>query len=62
MIAQVLPTTPNSEQTFVAVNQQRARLRITHATDSLDALGFVLQLGAAVNLPGWVRIPPDQKH
>ncbi|MCB2112601.1 MAG: nuclear transport factor 2 family protein [Parvularculaceae bacterium] len=32
--------------------------RITRAADYLDALGFVLQLGAGVDLPGGVRIGP----
>ena len=33
--------------------------KISRATDSLDALGFVLQLGATVDLPGGVRLPPE---
>lgn len=36
--------------------------KIIRAADSLDALGFILQLGAFVDLPGGVRIPPDQTH
>lgn len=35
------------------------RGRIVRAADYLDALGFVLQLGAEVTLPGGVRLPPD---
>ena len=33
--------------------------RIVRAADYLDVLGFVLQLGSRVELPGGVLIPPD---
>lgn len=34
--------------------------RIARAVDYIDVLGFVVQLGARVELPGGVVIPPDQ--
>ena len=35
--------------------------RITRAADYIDVLGFVVQLGSRVELPGGVVIPPDSE-
>ncbi|KAA3630964.1 MAG: hypothetical protein DWP97_14210 [Calditrichaeota bacterium] len=35
--------------------------KIIRAVDYLDVLGFILQLGAKVELPGGVKLPPEKR-